>query len=50
MKRIVLVGKIIRNPESKSREMSVITDNTIYEDRGKTNFTIIDKRAFTGNN
>lgn len=47
MKRIVLVGKIIRNPESKSREMSVVTDNTIYEDRGKTNFTIIDKRAFT---
>jgi len=50
MKRIVLVGKIIRNPEGNSREMSVATDNTIYTDSEKTNFIIIDKRAFIGNN
>lgn len=50
MKRVVLVGKIMRNPEGKAREMSVITDDTVYGDRGKTKMVIIDKSAFTGNN
>ncbi|MHC1682613.1 MAG: hypothetical protein AB6733_06655 [Clostridiaceae bacterium] len=50
MKRVVLVGKIMRNPEGKAREVSIITDDTVYADRGKTKMVIIDKSAFTGNN